>query len=57
MVSHSMKKALIRHFKATISDLKPKVEELQVKSEKGLQRLKKWHIARTRKKICPGVED
>ena len=40
MVSNSMKKALIRHFKATISDLKPKVEELQVKSEKGLQRLK-----------------
>ncbi len=57
MVSNSMKKALIRHFKATISDLKPKVEELQVKSEKGLQRLKKWHIARTRKKISPGVEE
>ena len=40
MVSHSMKKALIRHFKAIISDLKPKVEELQVKKKKGLQRLK-----------------
>ena len=40
MVSNSMKKALIRHFKATISDLKPKVEELQVKKKKGLQRLK-----------------
>ena len=40
MVLHSMKKGLIRHFKATTSDLKAKVEELQVKSEKDLQRLK-----------------
>lgn len=40
MVLHSMKKGLIRHFKATTSDLKAKVEELQVKEEKTLQRLK-----------------
>ena len=33
-------KGLIRHFKATTSDLKAKVEELQVKEEKTLQRLK-----------------
>ena len=40
MVLNSIKNALIRHFKAIISDLKPKVEELQVKKKKGLQRLK-----------------
>ena len=40
MVLNSIKNALIRNFKAIISDLKPKVEELQVKKKKGLQRLK-----------------
>jgi hypothetical protein len=40
VVLNSIKNALIRHFKAIISDLKPKVEELQVIKKKGLQRLK-----------------